>query len=143
MALTEMVIMPGADYQAICDAVRAKTGGADLLKSGEVAGAIEGIESGGGEGVPSWVTKVYEIEIGANTVTNAADAITYMKTLMAYNQDAAFLKTVPDTNNQLVVFQDDRLLRFRDGSIIKSGVTDAYDAILVEGTKYVVWEWAT
>ena len=44
MALTEMVIMPGDDYQAICDSVRAKTGGTELLKSGEVASAIDGIE---------------------------------------------------------------------------------------------------
>lgn len=44
MALTEMVIMPGEDYQAICDSVRAKTGGTKLLKSGEVAPAIDGIE---------------------------------------------------------------------------------------------------
>lgn len=46
MALTEMVIMPGEDYQAICDSVRAKTGGTELLKSGEVAPAIDGIKIG-------------------------------------------------------------------------------------------------
>lgn len=48
MALTEMVIMPGEDYQAICDSVRAKTGVTELLKSGEVSKAIDGIETGGG-----------------------------------------------------------------------------------------------
>lgn len=48
MALTEMVIMPGEDYQAICDSVRAKTGATELLKSGEVSKAIDGIETGGG-----------------------------------------------------------------------------------------------
>lgn len=48
MALTEMVIMPGEDYQAICDSVRAKTGGTELLKSGGVAPAIDGIKIGGG-----------------------------------------------------------------------------------------------
>lgn len=46
MALTEMVIMPGEDYQAICDSVRAKTGGTALLKSGEVSPAIDSIEKG-------------------------------------------------------------------------------------------------
>ena len=46
MALTEMVVMPGADYRAICDSVRAKTGGTALLKSGEVAPAIDGIGAG-------------------------------------------------------------------------------------------------
>ena len=48
MALTEMVIMPGEDYQAICDSVRAKTGRTELLKSGEVAPAIDGIENNNG-----------------------------------------------------------------------------------------------
>lgn len=48
MALTEMVIMPGEDYQAICDSVRAKTGRTELLKSGEVAPAIDGIKISAG-----------------------------------------------------------------------------------------------
>jgi hypothetical protein len=37
MALTDYVIMPGVDYQAACDAIRAKTGRTDLIKSGELA----------------------------------------------------------------------------------------------------------
>lgn len=47
MSLTDMVIMPGSHYQAICDAVRAKTGGTDILKSGDLAAAIAGIAAGG------------------------------------------------------------------------------------------------
>lgn len=50
MALTEMVIMPGEDYQAICDSVRGKTGRTELLKSGNIAPIIDGIVVGG-EGV--------------------------------------------------------------------------------------------
>lgn len=46
--ITDIVMMPGKDYQAICDAVRAKTGGTELLKSGDIPAQIEGI-SGGGE----------------------------------------------------------------------------------------------
>lgn len=38
--------MPGADYQAICDAVRTKTGGTDLLKSGDIASVISSIPVG-------------------------------------------------------------------------------------------------
>lgn len=45
MSLTDYVIMPGTDYQSICDAVREKTGGTDVIKSGDMAGQIEGIES--------------------------------------------------------------------------------------------------
>ena len=37
------VIMPSSDYKAICDAVRAKTGSTELLKSGELAEVINGI----------------------------------------------------------------------------------------------------
>lgn len=40
MALTDQVIMPGPDYQAICDATRSLTGTTGILKSGEVAAKI-------------------------------------------------------------------------------------------------------
>lgn len=43
MSLTDMVVMPGADYKAICDAIRAMTGGTALIKSGDIAAAIKGI----------------------------------------------------------------------------------------------------
>lgn len=43
--MTDHVIMPGADYKAICDAVREKTGGTEPLKSGDIPGEIEKIES--------------------------------------------------------------------------------------------------
>ena len=46
--LTEYVIMPGSDYQNICNSIRSKTGGADLLKSGEVSAAIDSIQASGG-----------------------------------------------------------------------------------------------
>lgn len=44
MALTDEVLMPGADYQAICNAVRGLTGGTSLLKSGDIATAIGGVK---------------------------------------------------------------------------------------------------
>jgi hypothetical protein len=45
--MAEKAIMPFEDYKAACDAIREKTGGSALIKSGEMAGLIEGIESGG------------------------------------------------------------------------------------------------
>lgn len=42
--MTDYVIMPGADYQAICDATRTKAGETAKLKSGEVAGKITGLK---------------------------------------------------------------------------------------------------
>lgn len=44
MALTDEVLMPGADYQAICNAVRGLTGGTSLLKSGDIAAALGGVK---------------------------------------------------------------------------------------------------
>ena len=43
MALTEIVFMPGADYQDACDAIREGTGGTDLIKSGDMGAAIRGL----------------------------------------------------------------------------------------------------
>lgn len=43
MAATEFVIMPSTDYQAICDKVREKTGGEELLKSGDIPSALENL----------------------------------------------------------------------------------------------------
>lgn len=48
--LTDIVVMPGVDYQAICNAVREIIGGTALLTSGELAAAIRGISGGGGLG---------------------------------------------------------------------------------------------
>lgn len=46
--MSEYVVMPASDWKGICDATRSKAGTTDLLKSGEVAEAIEGIQAGGG-----------------------------------------------------------------------------------------------
>lgn len=79
MALTEIVIMPGEDYQAICDSVRAKTGGTELLKSGEVAPAIDGIKAGG--------------NIDTSDATATANDIAYGKT--AYVNDEEIVGDIP------------------------------------------------
>ena len=42
--MTDQVLMPGADYQAICNAVRALTGGTAALKSGDIAGALASVK---------------------------------------------------------------------------------------------------
>ena len=49
MSLTNYVIMPGSDYQEICDTVRSKNGETGVYKSGELAAAIERIADGAGE----------------------------------------------------------------------------------------------
>lgn len=47
--MTDYVIMPKADYQGACDAIRAKTGKTDLIKSGDMATEIEEMQTGGGD----------------------------------------------------------------------------------------------
>ena len=47
--MTEYVLMPGAHYQDICDAVREKTGGEALLRSGELAEAVRSISGDGND----------------------------------------------------------------------------------------------
>ena len=70
MALTKMVIMPGEDYQAICDSVRAKTGGTKLLKSGEVAPAIDGIENNTGIDTSDATAEENDIAYGKTAYVN-------------------------------------------------------------------------
>lgn len=45
--MSDYAIMPLEDLQAACDAIRTKTGTSDLIKSGDMAGMIEGIEGSG------------------------------------------------------------------------------------------------
>ena len=49
MALTEYVVMPGVDYQNICDAVRLKTNSSTLLTSDQISPLIETITGSDGE----------------------------------------------------------------------------------------------
>lgn len=69
--LTELVVMPGNDYQAICNSVRSKTGKTELLKSGDIAPAIDQIEVGN--------------NIDTSDATATANDIAYGKT--AYSKD--------------------------------------------------------
>lgn len=48
MALTNQVLMPGADYQGICDQTRRLTGETATLTSGEVVTKLSGVTVGGG-----------------------------------------------------------------------------------------------
>lgn len=46
MNLTDMVIMPGDHYQDACNAIREKTGGTNLIRSGEMGAQIRSITTG-------------------------------------------------------------------------------------------------
>ena len=59
--MDDYVIMPQADYQDACDATREKTGGTELLKSGELGAAIRGIQTGDSDGCGAPLTDYYGI----------------------------------------------------------------------------------
>lgn len=82
MPLTDYVMMPGQDYQDACDAIRAKTGGTALIKSGDMAGEIESIETGGGD-------RLTEITVTTGA-TNFYDSVHFL-----HNQVVAEIGDVP------------------------------------------------
>lgn len=68
--MSDYAVMPMADYQDICDAVREKTGKSDLITSGIMADEISGIKAGG-EVKYAADGKIYtENVIVPDTVTN-------------------------------------------------------------------------
>lgn len=135
MALTDKLT-------AIADAIRGKTGKSDSMTLDQMPTEIAGIQAGGG-GVTVESANVYEITIGANSITNAFDANAYIFGLV-HAPAYVLLNSVPDTYNQLVGFgfQDgEKMLRYRNGAIGPAVNQTAYDGVLVEGTVYTVFEY--
>lgn len=64
--MADYVRVPLNDWQAICDAVRGKTGGVEKLLSGQMAAEITGIEGGGGGGL---AYDMGEFTVDADTVS--------------------------------------------------------------------------
>ena len=75
--MSEYVIMPKADYTAACNAIRTKTGKADLIKSGDMEGEILGITLGGGSSADvRYVTFMNDdgtVELGKKAVATGDD----------------------------------------------------------------------
>ncbi len=67
MALTDQVIMPGADYQAAADQVRSLNGTTGTLKSGEMVTALEGAN----DTVASQTTQINALIQQANNLPDA------------------------------------------------------------------------
>ena len=70
MALTDMVMMPGEDYQAACDKLREKTGTTDAIKSGDWPGLLDSI--GGGDIDALIDRSITEIHSNAESIGNYA-----------------------------------------------------------------------
>lgn len=96
--------------------------------------------SGGGSYNFEWA-RVYEIEIGANSIKNAADTVAYIKTLVdSYSTSLIILMSPLTVNNQLVLCGADCVMRCRGGKIATTTVGQNYDMFIPEGTKYLVLE---
>lgn len=67
MSLTDMVIMPGNDYQNTCDAIREKTGGTELLTSGQLPSAVAAVfQAGVDANEVVWAEKFYTAVVEGN-----------------------------------------------------------------------------
>lgn len=98
MSLTNVVIMPGADYKAICNAVREKTGKTILLKSGEVAAAIRSIS---GNEPTALGNKLYTFGVVSDMHTPYGDGVTKTKQAIStlQNLGAEFIVCAGDLVN--------------------------------------------
>lgn len=82
MALTDQVIMPGSDYQAICDATRSLTNTTGVLKSGELASKI----LSGKSSLPLRKVTTLQISDGVATFSSKTRYIT----VIAQNQNLSY-----------------------------------------------------
>lgn len=91
MALTDQVIMPGSDYQAICDATRSLTNTTGVLKSGEIASKI----LSGKSSLP--FRKVTTLQISDGVVTFSSE--TRYITVIAQHQNQSILTAIVGEGN--------------------------------------------
>lgn len=121
MALTEYVIMPGEDYQAVCDAVRAKTGKTEALKSGDLSAEVAQIEVDDGskeqlrklvdgtiEGYvfPEDVTMIREgLFWNCKNLTSVEmhERITVIGEQAFYNTSSLILQALPESTSHILV----------------------------------------
>lgn len=91
MALTDQVIMPGSDYQAICDATRSLTNTIGVLKSGELASKI----LSGKSSLP--LRKVTTLQISDGVATFSSE--TRYITVIAQHQNQSILTAIVGEGN--------------------------------------------
>ena len=143
---------------AIADAIRGKTGGTDALTLDQMAAEIAGIQVGGGGGGGSDTLSVDTghfaltakmVTVGANTVTNTAAVRSYFLGVVGGDEinGLALLETEYTANNQFICYlggdgqnNTGDTKRYRGGVVGNcSWNSGGYDAVLVEGTHYLVF----
>lgn len=167
--MNNLTIVSSSKIKAIADSIRAKTSTNDGLLLDDmpsVIGAIEcgtnedlnqvlneqealiatlretlrGKASGGGSYTFEWAN-VYEIEIGENSISNSADTVAYIKTLVnSYSTSLIVLMSPLTVNNQMVMCGVP-LIRWRNGAIMSTTQGSNYDMFIPKGAKYLVMEY--
>lgn len=102
---------------------------------------LKGKAAGGGSSYGFEWANAYEIEIGENSISNSADTVAYIKTLVnSYSTSLIILESPLTVNNQMVACGIP-LIRWRGGNLMSTTVGTAYDMFIPEGTKYLVLEY--
>lgn len=85
--MSEYAVMPYDDYKAACDALRAKDGSSDVIKSGELAAKISALQAGSGGG---FATGTYSGEVDTNPGGEAVKGITYVEATVTFADSLPF-----------------------------------------------------
>lgn len=128
-----------ADLTSVANAIRTKGGtSASLAFPSGFVSAIANIPSGGDPGDEfEWATTTNQVvTIGANSVTNTQAAKSFFDALASYNM-CILLSPLTDAN-QFIYCGTSGAMRYRNGAIASTNIGTAYDAKLVEGTKYLL-----
>lgn len=142
MSLTDYVIMPGSDYLAMCNSVRAKTGGTEVLKSGDIASAISGIT--GKESASDFVS---EATLTDYVIMPSSDYQAICDSIRAKTGKTELLKSgdIASAIDNIVVQVSSDLFPLQEITTTYSSDDDAYvctleQCNLVLGETYIV-EW--
>lgn len=120
------------------------TGASSTTLSDAVDDLVAGYGGGGGGISIDWAN-ITLVTVGANSVTNMSQVADYFK--VDHTPCHVVLKESPTINNQFVFCSFDTntnnmlaSIRYKNGTIQTTGTTSSYDARLIEGTNYYVFE---
>lgn len=134
MALTDCILMPGIDYQNICNAIRAKTGKTDLIKSGDMASEIGSIETYDNALVKSIVgNSIAEIN------ESDLEEITFIGRRAFYECTNLTSVVIPDSVTSIGVYAFSRCFNLNNIVIPDSVVTIFSDAFSQTGLTSIVF----
>lgn len=92
--------------------------------------------------------RLQDIIIPENSITNAADAINFIESMIGMTDNyVVSILTNPAVNNQLLSIEkliggyiNNASRRYRDGGLATFSIGPNYDLYIVQGTKYAVYK---